>query len=181
MKQISITLTETAHWHALIGKAEFLAHRLLPLGIENYLIRLFMRFECEGSRTYAIKQELPAKQSSAKDKLQHLGDQCLLLCGFYPEAVEEYEVPREEFIAMGTEAYRKLASIEHGESEMIYEYLGVNFEQVVSLLSHICNMSNRPIKPHSYETSVGNEEHVTALNCIDSVPFISPISQRVLN
>ncbi|MFT5395381.1 MAG: EAL domain-containing protein (putative c-di-GMP-specific phosphodiesterase class I) [Gammaproteobacteria bacterium] len=36
MKHIAITVNETAHWHALIGKAEYLTHHLLPHGIDDF-------------------------------------------------------------------------------------------------------------------------------------------------
>lgn len=57
MRHISITVTETAHWHALIGKAEYVASQLLPYGIEDYLVRLFMRFEQEESSVFQEKQD----------------------------------------------------------------------------------------------------------------------------
>lgn len=84
MRQISITVSEAAHWHALIGKAEHIARHLLPQGIEDYLIRLFMRVEQE--ETSAFKEQGKDGVVSAEEKLQRLGDQCLMLCGFYPEA-----------------------------------------------------------------------------------------------
>jgi hypothetical protein len=180
LRQISITVTETAHWHALIGKAEHNARQLLPQGIEDYLVRLFMRFEQEETIVFQNKQNKD-QIVSAEEKLQRLGDQCLMLCGFYPEASEEYGVAIEEFISMGIESYKKLASLEYGESEMIFEYMAENFVQVSDLLYFISNFSDRSVTRKSYKASDASEEFVVPLKQAEQISFCSPISHRVLN
>lgn len=180
MRHITISVTETAHWHALIGKAEYLARHLLPHGIEDYLVRLFMRFEQEEG---AVFKKKPANKQSAdtQEKLQNLGDQCLLLCGFYPEASQEYGVAIDEFVSMGTEAYKKLASIGHGEDEMIYEYLATNFDQVAELLCYISECSGRSVRRRNQNKTKDYEQITSAFKKTDQIPFSSPISHRVLN
>jgi hypothetical protein len=177
LKQISITVSETAHWHALIGKAEHVACQLLPQGIEDYLIRLFMRVEQEESCDFREN----AIQASREDKLQRLGDQCLMLCGFYPEASEEYGVAMDEFVSMGIETYKKLASLEYGESEIIFEYLSENFVQVSELLHFISHFSDNSIQRLLYDTAQENEEFDVPFKPIENISFSSPISHRVLN
>lgn len=180
MRQISITVPETAHWHALIGKAEHVARHLLPQGIEDYLIRLFMRVEQEESSVFKEKQN---KEDivNAENKLQRLGDQCLMLCGFYPEASKEYGVAMDEFISMGVESYKKLASLEYGENEMIFEYLAENFVQVSNLLCYINSFSDKSIKRQVYKTTEKQDEFELPLKQVENISFSSPISHRVLN
>lgn len=181
MRQISLTVSETAHWHALIGKAEHVAHRLLPQGIEDYLIRLFMRVEQDDAM---LMQNMDNRSEAdiAEYKLQKLGDQCLMLCGFYPEASEDYGVAMDEFIAMGVEAYKKLASLQKGEDEIIFSYLTENFVQVSELLSFINQISsNKEVNKPYYTTAFNNEEITIPQNQVENISFSSPISHRVLN
>ncbi len=180
LRQVSITITETAHWHALIGKAEHVAHHLLPQGIENYLVRLFMRFEQEETNTFQKKQG-QEHLVNTEEKLQRLGDQCLMLCGFYPEASEEYGVAMGEFISMGAESYKKMASLEYGENEMIFEYLAENFAQVSELLCYISNFYNKSSKRQNYKTVENYDEFVAPLKQAEQISFSSSISHRVLN
>ncbi len=180
MRQISITVPETAHWHALIGKAEYIACHLLPQGIEDYLIRLFMRTEQQ--EIVDFKQEL-VKESEvdAEEKLQRLGDQCLMLCGFYPEASDEYGVAMNEFVLMGVESYKKLASLEYGENEIIFEYLARNFVQVSELLCFISRFPERSIDKQAYQNLDVDDEINMSLKQARDVSFSSPILHRVLN
>jgi hypothetical protein len=180
LKQISITVPETAHWHALIGKAEHLSRLLLPQGIEDYLIRLFMRVEQEESSVFPQKQG-EIQVESSHYKLQRLGDQCLMLCGFYPEAAEDYGVSMDEFVSMGVESYRKLASLEYGENEIIFEYLTENFVQVSELLNFINHFSDNSAARRSYNLTDDVEEFHVPVKQIENISFSSPISHRVLN
>jgi hypothetical protein len=180
LRQISITVSETAHWHALIGKAEHISRHLLPQGIEDYLIRLFMRIEQE--ETTVLKEKQSKKDVvSAEDKLQRLGDQCLMLCGFYPEASQEFGVAMNEFISMGAESYKKLASLEYGENEMVFEYLSENFSQVSDLLCYISSFSEKSNKKYAYRTEENYDEFDIPYKQVEKVSFSSPISHRVLN
>jgi hypothetical protein len=179
LKQISITVTETAHWHALIGRAEHISRHLLPQGIEDYLVRLFLRVEQEEAVIFHEKQKV--EDLAPEDKLQRLGDQCLMLCGFYPEASKEYGVAMDEFISMGRDAYRKLTSMEYGENEMIFEYLTENFVQVSDLLCYISSLSDKSIKRRVYDSSKSHDEFDIPYKQVEQISFSSPISHRVLN
>ena len=118
---------------------------------------------------------------SAEEKLQHLGDQCLLLCGFYPEASREYGVARDEFVSMGAEAYKKLSSIEYGEDEIIYEYLAANFNEVAELLCYINDFSRESVRRQTHKTTKDYKDFEVSTNRTEQLPFSSLISNRVLN
>ena len=119
--------------------------------------------------------------ASSEEKLQRLGDQSLLLCGFYPQASQESGVALNEFIAMGTEAYKKLASLTHGEEEMIYEYLAVNFSQVAELICYVAEFSDKPVNNPLYKISEQHDDTAAAFKRAIPPQFSSPISHRVLN
>ncbi|GJM04123.1 MAG: hypothetical protein DHS20C09_01140 [marine bacterium B5-7] len=180
MRHIAITINETAHWHALIGKAEYLTHQLLPLGIEDYLVRLFLRSEKEDIQDLGKKSDI-AQIASSEEKLRRLGDQCLLLCGFYPQASQEYGVALDEFISMGSDAYKKLSSLVSGEDEMICEYLAVNFSQVSELICFIAEFSDKSNNKYRYKTAEQSEDAIASFKRAVPPQFSSPISHRVLN
>lgn len=180
MRQISITVAETAHWHALIGKAEHTSRHILPQGIEDYLVRLFMRVEQEETLAYMQNSDL-TKANDSENKLQSLGDKCLMLCGFYPEAAEDYGISIDEFVSMGATAYKKQASIEHDENGMIFEYLAQNFLQVSELLYHMSSFSDQSVKRQCYETMGSRLELDISFKQEEKISFSSPISYRVLN
>jgi hypothetical protein len=180
LKQISITVTETAQWHALIGKAEYKAHFLLPQGIEDYLVRLFLRverFDLPVFKATDAQESLICKE----EKLQCLGDQCLLLCGFYPEASDQYGIALESFVSMGAEAYRKLARVGYDEDHMIFDYLGTNFNQVAELLCYVNDFSSDTTKKYQNRMYKDEEGFSFSVKRTESIPFSSPISYRVLN
>ena len=183
LAQISITVSETAHWHALISRAEFHAHQLLPHGVEDYLVRLFMRYEQEDQSVFQIKKKQDDNNNlEVEQKLQRLGDQCLLLCGFYPEASEEYGVALDEFCSMGSEAYQKLATLDKDESAIIFEYLSNNFKQMSEMLCYISGATAAPNDKHQCKKIDAYEDALSAsFNRIEQTPFSSPISNRVLN
>lgn len=180
MTQISITVSETAHWHALISKAEFHAHQLLPPGVENYLVSLFIRYEQEEESTFSVNLQKEA-YTNPEYKLQRLGDQCLLLCGFYPEASDEYGIALDEFILMGSEAYQKLAKI-NGINAIVFEYLAGNFRQVSDLLCYISNVTSTASETQK-KIEMQDDIDVFAIDTghIEHLPFSSSISNRILN
>ena len=180
MRHIAITVYETAHWHALIGKAEYLTQHLLPHGIEDYLVRLFMRFEQEDIQNSRQRPEI-GQLVSSEEKLGRLGDQCLLMCGFYPQASQEYGISLDEFISMGSEAYKKLSSLVVDEDEMIYEYLAGNFSQVSALICYISELSDKLIDNHRYKITEQSEDAIALFKRTPPPQFSSPISHRVLN
>jgi len=139
-----------------------------------------MRVEQEETTVYKTKSK-EQETVSAEDKLQRLGDQCLMLCGFYPEASQEYGVAMDEFISMGSESYKKLASLEQAEDEMIFEYLAENFVQVSELLCYISHFSSNPDKRHVYKAEGHDEELDIPFKQVEKISFSSPISHRVLN
>ncbi len=173
MKQISITLAETAHWHALIGRAEYLVQQFLPVSIVDYLVTLFLRLEKDSEFICrSMPQPQSEKESVMNDRLQYLGDKCLLLCGFYPDISQEYDVDLQEFVHMGRQAYRSLAKVENGDDALTFEYLASNFEAIIEMLSRIHQLSNANIKATAdvrYTVAKGNE------------PVIRPFAEDALS
>ncbi len=147
MKQISITVSEAAHWHALIGRAEYLVQQFLPISIADYLVALFLRLEHDNPFIcQSALQPLSENETNMDGRLQYMGDKCLLLCGFYPDISQEYDIDLQEFVHMGRQAYRSLATVKNGEDAVTFDYLASNFEAIIEMLSRIHQLSNSNIK-----------------------------------
>lgn len=87
----------------------------------------------------------------------------------------------DEFISMGAESYKKLASLEYGENEMIFEYLAENFVQVSDLFCYISRFSDKSVNRQVYKTSESADEFEISFKQVEKISFSSPISHRVLN
>ena len=141
MKKIAITLAETAQWHAMLGRAEYLEQQCLPADVADYLVRLFLRVELDTMTQQSLMLANENHDADADGKLQRLGDKCLLLCGFYPEVADDFAVALEEFVSMGREAYRSLANNGNAEDGAMFSYLANNFETITDMLSRIQQLS----------------------------------------
>ncbi len=134
MKQIAISLQETAHWHAMIGRAEYSSQHVLPPCVENYLVRLLLRFENEASIDW-LKAAHYDESQSMEQRLNNLGEHCLLLCTFYPDVAKQYNVDLNELITIGSDAYNTLANMQSDDE--LFSYLGSHFPNIVDMLSRI--------------------------------------------
>lgn len=146
VKKIAITLTETAQWHALLGRAEYLLQKCLPEDVTHYLVRLFLNLTREDMSREKILMTAGEETRAADDKLQRVADRCLMISGFYPDIVSVYDVAPDEFIKMGKNAYRALANNTDMEAAVVYSYLDSNFDMVVEMLNRILQFSSANIQ-----------------------------------
>lgn len=141
VKNIAITLSETAQWHALLGRAEYLLEHCLPEEVTHYLVRLFLNITREDMGLENILMNVGEEISDADEKLQRVADRCLMIGGFYPDIANIYDVTEDELIQMGRNAYRALAKNTDMETAAVYTYLDRNFDRVVDMLNRILHLS----------------------------------------
>lgn len=146
VKKIAITLTETAQWHALLGRAEYLLQNCLPEDVTHYLVRLFLNLTREDMSREKILMTAGEETRDADEKLQRVADRCLMISGFYPDIVSVYDVAPDEFIKMGKNAYRALANKTDMEVAPVFTYLDTNFHMVVEMLNRILQLSSTNIQ-----------------------------------
>ena len=72
--------------------------------------------------------------TSPYQRLQQLGERCLLLCVFYPGIVDEYDLELEHFIVVGIDTYKTLAMHEL-DDEGIFSYLASYFLSIIAELA----------------------------------------------
>ena len=82
---------------------------------------------------------------------------------------------------MGAEAYKKLARAGYDEDQMIYEYLAANFDQVAEFLCCVNDCSSGSTRKYENKIDKDDEGLSFSLERTESIPFSSPISNRVLN
>lgn len=102
--------TKTAEWQALILEAETQSGYVFDESIECYLVLTLDHYTtAEGLASSVIAIDfLKALKISGNlgiEQLRHVGDQCLLLAGLFPECARKKNVSLGYFIGIGKEAY----------------------------------------------------------------------------
>ena len=87
MESLVLHPTATAQWHALVNEAESLRHIQLGEELESYLVFLLMRFTEKPEMAHSVLamdflDSVKAAGAERRDKLQDVGDKCLLFAGF---------------------------------------------------------------------------------------------------
>lgn len=114
MRNFKFGPTTIAEWKALVVDAQGLSGYEFNEDMENYLVITLDQFTQQvdlGSTVIAIdylnSNNLSGK--SAAIQLRHVGDQCLLLSGLFPERAYKKNVSLDYFINVGQSAYSVLA------------------------------------------------------------------------
>lgn len=141
-------MPESAHWYAMLGRAEYMIQDSLPEEVEYYLVNLFFRQDKEALVVFDGQHAFFTNDSEESDyaKLQRLGDKCLLLCGFFPEFSQMYRVAMEDWLDMGANAYRRLILLADEDEESLFQFLSNNFSSVAELLAQMQQISSHSIK-----------------------------------
>lgn len=102
---------ETACWHALVNQAQAAAGCTLDEELERYLVLLLLRLSGRE------KTGVPVSDGSAAhpQRLQSLGDDCLLYAGLFADQAAAQELPLSYFVETGRNAYGNLASVGGGD------------------------------------------------------------------
>lgn len=104
---------QTEPWYLLVQEAGTHTRPALDVERESYLVFLLMRHLRDvalGARPVAIDylEALSRSGSVRGERLQALGDQCLLLAGWYPEQARRRRVSLDYFVRLGQGAYLAL-------------------------------------------------------------------------
>lgn len=107
--------TSLSQWQALLNEAQVTAAIKLQENLESYLAFMLMRF-CQhpeiantavGLEFFLALDALPNLQSN---KLQEVGDKCLLFAGLFPENAHKRRVSMNYYIELGQTAYSMLSN-----------------------------------------------------------------------
>jgi len=132
--------SEIAHWHALVNEALAATHCSLSQAAESYLVFTLMRFTQRpvlGRRCLAAAylEGLLKQGRDRQESLREVGDQCLILTGFFPEYARRDVVPVSYYVRLGQSAYRVLAV-----QDRLFSQLSQAFVSLMEVLQNIREM-----------------------------------------
>jgi len=138
MKTLIIQPSATAEWYSLVSEAEHSAALLLGEELESYLVFLLMRFTHQPqlvTSMIAIEflQSINQGGNVREQKLQEVGDKCLLLTGLFPELAKKRRLSESYFSDMGQSAYAMLSTHSFNSACLFYQ-LSEYFEALTLVL-----------------------------------------------
>lgn len=130
--------TSVLLWHEVIKSAEHRCSITLNDELEAYLISLLMRYsnKPEVAQQIFAKSYLEALQHHDKQRnisLQHVGDQCLLYAGLFPQQAEKRHVKITYFVDLGRAAYTAISRTAND----LYFVLSLQFVALMDVLQSI--------------------------------------------
>lgn len=110
--------TSLSQWQALLIEAQVAAAVTLQEDLESYLAFMLMRFSLQPEiAKSALGLEfliaLDSLSSLQTQKLQEVGDKCLIFSGLFPENANKRRVSMNYYIELGQTAYGMLSNKNH--------------------------------------------------------------------
>lgn len=139
MAELIVQYTSTAQWHSLLMDAQQRSRRHLPEDSESYLVFLLMRYLRRPDlvrRVMAIGY-LKAMLSAGRlqqERLQEVGDQCLILAGLFPGQAARRRVALQYFVDLGRGAFQRRAQSDLSPEESLYGDLARQYPDLVTVL-----------------------------------------------
>jgi len=139
MSSLILEPTAKAVWHRLVKEAEQRSHCQLDEHKESYLVFLLMRYlqRPDLVRTVLALSFLKALRSAGRqrqERLQDVGDQCLIFAGLFPEQADRRRVSISYFIDLGRTSYLGLAESGPRESTSLFTGLAEAFVHLMDVL-----------------------------------------------
>jgi hypothetical protein len=170
VEQVPLYLPETARWYALISQAEYETRCQLPVDAEHYLVRMLLRFTKEQENRY-VQEDRPemsgGERQKSYEKLNRLGDQCLLMTGLFPDHQGKYPFPFSHFVETGENAYRELAR--GRDRQGLFTFLGDNFVLLMDVLQQVRELCDGyqfldPIQAYDIWQETGSQRALSVLS-----------------
>ena len=139
MTGIELEPTPTAHWRSLVQRAGRACNTRLDEPVEAYVVFMLMRFAERtevGGRALAIQflESLQQSIAAGAERLRDTGDECLLVCGLFPQRVRRRRVPLRYYVDLGRGAYGTLARNGAASHAEPYHALASRFVDLMELL-----------------------------------------------
>lgn len=148
MSDLVVHPTSTAQWHALVSEAQSASGCILKEDLESYLVFLLMRFinqPCMLARVLALDylDGLSSGDRQRRDKLQEVGDHCLLFSGLFPQQAERRLVRIGYFVDLGRVAYSQTAALTQTQMAAVYADLAREFVSLMDILQTMRSLQGR--------------------------------------
>lgn len=139
--------SEMSQWYALVTEAEAACNLNFDPDIESYLVFLLLRFSkrpemvdsvlaiefLNGVHTHIVGQE---------EKLQALGDKCLIFAGLFPKRANRLLLTPRYFTELGSMAYRLLSGVSRDERSGLFADLSAHFSSLKKTLATMRDLEN---------------------------------------
>ena len=150
MDKLVLNSTATAAWQTLIADAQSVSAQPLNETCESYLVFLLMRYMANSQIANSVlaidylESQQYTPMNGRRDKLQAVGDKCLLFAGLFPERARKKRVKNTYFIQLGQGAYTALADMRQRSVAELYAELSKEFTRLIDVLR-----ATRALSPHS--------------------------------
>lgn len=149
MAELDVQPTATAQWRSLVQRAGKACDTRLDEPVEAYLVFMLMRFSDRtgiGGRALALEflQALQQSVQSAAPRLRDTGDECLLVCGLFPQRVRRRRVPLSYYVELGRGAYGTLANHGAASETEPFDALASDFVVLMEVLQAMRSEDGRP-------------------------------------
>jgi hypothetical protein len=137
MPKIDVQPTATAEWLALVQSAVTTSGTRLEEPLEAYLVFLLMRFTDRpvGQQPLAVEfLEASQEPDRQAERLRDTGDECLLVCGLFPQRARRRRVPFRYYVDLGRGAYGTLAQHGRDSAAEPFHALADRFVDLMTLL-----------------------------------------------
>ena len=139
MPSLILQPTVTAQWQTLVKEAEDNSRLMLGEDLESYLVFLLVRFTIKPEIAKSVLsleflQSTQALGQQQQEKLQEVGDKCLLISGLFPGRALRRRVRISYFVQLGRSAYATLADICKEKQGELYKSVGEGFVPLMDVL-----------------------------------------------
>lgn len=142
MTRLILDATATAAWQRLIHEAGAAGAPTLDEDRESYLVFLLMRYLRRPDMVRAIMaveflRGLRQSGRLRRDRLQAVGDQCLIFAGLFPEQAERRRVRLSYFVDLGRTAYSEVAEVDAVGLAELFHSIAEGFVAMADVLRAI--------------------------------------------
>jgi len=142
MKTLILHPTPAAQWHALVQEAKVEADIPLSEDLESYLVFLLMRFIDHSELAHSplaldFLKSLEQLGRSREALLREVGDNCLLVAGFFPGRARRRRLRISYYVKLGQSAYGTLSYTHHEELAKLFSKLCAHFVGMMDVLNTI--------------------------------------------
>ena len=139
MPKLILDPSSTASWHRLIRDAERICERELDEAGESYLVFLLMRYAAHPDLVRAVLalrylRAAGSKGSVRRERLQEVGDHCLIYAGLFPGQAERRRVRLRYFVDIGRSAYHQVAEHSGAGAADLFAGLSATFVDLMDVL-----------------------------------------------
>jgi hypothetical protein len=183
--QILHNSTTTALWHDIIHEAENQCDIHLKEDLESYLVFLMVRFTSQPQMVNDIMAQeflsgMSLKPSQRQQKLQQVGDKCLIFTGLFPKIAEKRLVQLSYFVKLGQSSY---ATISRSHNDL-YQGLAKQFVSLMDVLQSLRQYSSKypdllPLEAYELWSETGSQRALKILRQYSSgMPISMGITQK---